>query len=120
MAMVGLRLFLAQYGRCCPLFPVQSMELPTTDGKWRRRHSLQSHKGGTWSVCFIFNVSVSGAGCCLSVSRQGGQSPRYRKHAHGADAVSTGLQQARNTEGSERTATVGPHREPGVCPRSTS
>ena len=24
-----------------------------------------------------------------------------------------------HTEGSERTATVGPYREPGVCPRST-
>ena len=35
------------------LVPVQrqSIELPaTTDGEWRRRHSLQSHKGGLWTV----------------------------------------------------------------------
>ena len=51
-------------------------------------------------------------GVVLSVSRRRGQSPRYREHAQGADAVSRGPQQARNTQGSERTATVGPYREP--------
>ena len=24
--------------------------LATTDGEWRRRHSLQRHKGGTWTA----------------------------------------------------------------------
>ena len=41
------------YNRHCPLVPeqMQSTELPaTTDGEWRRRHSLQSQKGGPWTV----------------------------------------------------------------------
>ena len=33
----------------------KSKELPaTTDGEWRRRHSLQSHKGGPETI--LFNV----------------------------------------------------------------
>ena len=64
-------------------------------------------QGRNMDRLFIFIVSVSGVGCCLSVSRRGGQSPRYREHAQGADAVSTGPQQARNTEVSERTAAFG-------------
>ena len=81
------------------------MELPATnDGEWRRRRSLQSHKGGTWTVFFRLTCQSLVQGVVQASSRWGVQSHRNHEHAQGADAVSTGPQQARNTEGSERTA----------------
>ena len=47
---------------------MQSTELPaTTDGEWRRRHSLQSHKGGPWTVPLTSCHHVSLQGGFLSV-----------------------------------------------------
>ena len=49
----------SSYIRRCPFVSLysyeKSKELPaTTDGEWRRRHSLQSHKGGPETVPFYF------------------------------------------------------------------
>ena len=78
-------------------------------------------QGRNMDCLFQFNVSVSGAGCCLSVSRWGGQRPRYREHEQSADAVSTGPQQAHETQRDPSARQqADPIREPGECPRSTS
>ena len=125
MAMAGLRavaLFLRSTSGAVPCSlcsdsPWSSWPQPMGSGGDATPCKVTREEHG---LSFEFNVSVSGAGCCLSVSRRGGQSPRHREHAQGADAVSTAPQQARNTGRSERTATVRPHREPGVRARSTS
>ena len=69
--MAGSAACFTTYTRHCPLVPVQSRpaELPATSvGRWRRRHSLRRHKGGTRVALFTsrhqallqggFNVSL--------------------------------------------------------------
>ena len=114
--------FLTQYVRCCALFPAVRVYGAPGHNRWGEAETPLPAKsqGEEHGLSFSSLTCPSlGAGCCLGVSRQGVQSPRYREHAHGAVAVSTGPQQARSTDGSGCTATVGPHREPQVCPRST-
>ena len=65
-----------------PLVPVQrwSIELPaTTVGEWRRRHSLQRHKGGLWTVPLIPATTF----CCrVAFKSQAYEDQTVSGHAH--------------------------------------